>query len=536
MKFPKWGCGSSSPGRLRLLAIVSGGVFAIGTLPVALVPALFLGLLGYAWLLTKALRPGQAFVLGWLWGTLVGAIGMRFVPFVLVRFTPVGWPLAVLGHLGFAAVQGIPWGLGAALGVFLRRRAGAPIELAAALATMVATSLPGVIVWSPAGLASPWPLWIQTADTLGEHGVSALFSAWMAALVRGIECLHAGGPDRLRRAARPIVAVTVGMALVLVYGQLRIAHWSASGTETARIALVTAGVDPFLATERSHWPQLLAELRRETALAETAGIDLTVWPEGAYPYALREDTRVMPHGQREIIGGAIEGPVLFGFLASIPGSTSDTRSASKEFYNSAIVVRPDRSLGVRYDKVELLAFGESIPLSQQIPWLRRTFQRAGGLRAGSGPRRIDLPRVAGAALHLGVLNCYEDTLTSYGRRLAQTLAPNLLVNITNDAWFTGTLAPELHLRLSALRAVELRKDLVRAVNLGPSAWFNAAGQLKAVQRATKPDFLLATPTLRDEPPTFYARAGDLPTWLFLLLVAIGSFVRHRRTGRPKELD
>ena len=519
--------------RLWLGAALGGGAFALATLPVAIVPAVFVGLLGYAWLLSRAARPSQAFALGWLWGTVAGAIGMRFVPAVIVRFTALGWPAAALAHVGLAAAQGIPWGLGAALAVAVRGRTRAPLELATALATMLATSLPGVIVWTPAGLVSPWPLLVQTADTLGERGLSALFAALMAALLRGLDAAVAGDPARRRVARQTFAAVAISVALIVVHGVVSVTRWSARGQETARIALVTTGVDPTLRWEPVNWPRLLAELRRETAIAETAGVDLTIWPEAAYPYAMRHDTRAMPRGQREIIGGAIAGPVLFGFLAAVTIEHPTAPGAPHDLYNSVTVVRPDRSLSTIYDKVELLAFGESIPFGEQIHWLRRTFQRGGGLRPGSAPRRIDVERAAGPALHLGVLNCYEDTLTSYGRRVAKSLAPNLLVNVTNDAWFAGTLAPELHLRLSALRAVELRRDLVRSVNLGPSAWIDAAGQVRAVKRTTAPDFLIVTPTLRDTPPTLYASAGDLPTWLLLLTVACGFHLRKPRCPKPR---
>jgi apolipoprotein N-acyltransferase len=63
-----------------------------------------------------------------------------------------------------------------------------------------------------------------------------------------------------------------------------------------------------------------------------------------------------------------------------------------------------------------------------------------------------------------------------GRRIALSLRPNLLVNVTNDAWFTGTAEPELHARLAVMRAIELRLDLVRAVNRGVASWVDATGR------------------------------------------------------------
>jgi apolipoprotein N-acyltransferase len=121
---------------------------------------------------------------------------------------------------------------------------------------------------------------------------------------------------------------------------------------------------------------------------------------------------------------------------------------------------------------------------------------------------------------MAVLNCYEDTLPDIGRRLAAALAPQLLVNITNDAWFDGTAEPELHARLGAMRAIELRLDLVRAVNLGVTSWVDAAGVVRARYAERTPGTLLVSPTIREPKLTFYARWGDAPTFALLAFFAV----------------
>jgi apolipoprotein N-acyltransferase len=128
-----------------------------------------------------------------------------------------------------------------------------------------------------------------------------------------------------------------------------------------------------------------------------------------------------------------------------------------------------------------------------------------------------------------VLNCYEDTLTDVARRQARALLPNLLVNITNDAWFYGTAEPELHARLAALRAVELRLDLVRAVNLGVSSWVDATGTVRARYDQPPARAIVVTPTLRNHGPTFYARTGDTPAFVILTVLAVVFFLRQRQT-------
>ena len=114
-------------------------------------------------------------------------------------------------------------------------------------------------------------------------------------------------------------------------------------------------------------------------------------------------------------------------------------------------------------------------------------------------------------------------------------SPNLLVNVTNDAWFAGSAEGELHLRLAVLRAIETRRDLVRAVNRGPTTFVDATGR---VARALRPRRCRAT--LSDDAraardaATLYARSGDAPLVL-LASCSIADRLRHRARA-PQNAD
>jgi apolipoprotein N-acyltransferase len=117
--------------------------------------------------------------------------------------------------------------------------------------------------------------------------------------------------------------------------------------------------------------------------------------------------------------------------------------------------------------VELLAFGEYTPLWDYIPPLQR-FPR--GLTPGEAPRVVTV-----ANTRVGVLNCYEDVLDQYAIKIGRD-RPDVLVNVTNDAWFGDTSEPWLHEATSRMRSVETRRDLVRAVNTGTSSHTSATGE------------------------------------------------------------
>ena len=98
-----------------------------------------------------------------------------------------------------------------------------------------------------------------------------------------------------------------------------------------------------------------------------------------------------------------------------------------------------------------------------------------------------------------------------------------MANVTNDSWFGDTSEPWEHLALSVYRAVEMRTDLVRAVNTGVSAFVDATGRVYAKTYAVDPkitptpvDGLLAEVRLVEGGHSFFARFGDVFGYLCLL--------------------
>lgn len=522
--------------RALLLAVAGGVAFALTSPPTDLYPAVIVGLAFLAGALEEPPTPAtrrptlRAFGLGAAWGTAAGIVGLRFVPPVIVRFTPLGFALGVLALILLAAAQSLIWAVGSAVTDLLHRRAHLPFPLAFGAGVLVALCVPTIFAWSPAGLVSPWPSFVQLADVIGERGVSLLFAVSAALLARAA---RTGSRANLRdrQAWSPAIAAVTLLLALHVHGRARIAsvQRASQALPTLRVGLVDQAVKPLDRWNRSHHPTILKTLRQLTSALEAEGAELTVWPEAAYPYTLAHDARLAPRGPRSILGRDVRGPVLVGLITEDLPVTGPGGDLEHNSYNSATLLAPDGTMQPTYDKLELLWFGETVPGGNLFPWLRRTFQRSGGLIPGDAPRALTLPAREGAPpARMAILNCYEDTLPALGRRLAGALAPTLLVNVTNDAWFYATAEPELHARLGAMRAVELRRDLVRAVNLGTTSWIDAAGVVRARYDEQRPGTLMATPALRDAPPTIYARLGDAPLFVALAAAAILSFWNARR--------
>ncbi|MEP7120042.1 MAG: apolipoprotein N-acyltransferase [Byssovorax sp.] len=544
--------------RALFLAVAGGVLFALTSPPTNIYPAVVLGLALLAASLTLPPEPRgrsagpaalgfwRAFGRGAAWGTAAGIVGLRFVPAVIQRFTPLGVFAAYLALVLLAAAQSLIWAIAAGVTALLRRHARAPFELAFAIGVFVAVSLPTVFAWTPAGLVSPWPMFVQLADLVGERGVSAIFAVGAALICRSVLALRGAtpepsdppalpGPLRFGPAARRPALAAVGLfALLAIHGALRMRSITAdtAALPTARIGLVDQAVPPLERWDPKNSAPILRSLRELTRKLENDGVELTIWPEAAYPYTLDHDARFVPRaGPMTILGGRVRGPLLIGLITREKPMITSSGAVEYNSYNSATLITPDGAMQAPYDKLQLLWFGEMVPLGAELPWLRHLFQKSGGLIPGSEPRALTLERDEGPSLRMGVLNCYEDTLSGVGRRVAVELAPNLIVNVTNDAWFQGTAEPELHARLAAMRAVELRRDLVRAVNLGVASWIDAAGVVRARYAGEEASTLQARPAIRNGSLTAYARLGDAPLRVSFGIAAVFFALRARRAKK-----
>lgn len=479
------------------------------------VPLVWLSLAGLAYVLGVDLprRPGRLATLfeggarGLAFGVGMHVTSLRFLPGVITRFASLSFAAGVVALLLVSIIQGTVW-VGLAMMRALLVRWRLPPWLAFAVAGFASAFAPTIFPWTPAGLLTPWPAVVQLADVVGEHGVA--FLTYLSAGLLAEAARRVVARDR-SRAALKVAAVAVALPLAqAAYGAVRIASIERlrAGFPTARVALVSPAFEALERWNATEAAGLLDRLEALTRDAEARGAQLTVWSEAAYPYALAHGRLDGPIGARAILQPGTRGPVLLGAL-TVPEAGAA--------YNSALVAYPDGSVSDSYDKMHLLWFGETVPLGNWIPWLKRTFMRGTGLSEG-----VHNDVLPAGPLKAGVLICYEDTLTAAGREAAAG-GPNLLVNLTNDAWFAGSWEADNQLRLAAMRAVETRRDLVRAVNGGPTSWVDAAGVIRARHESATPSAFIVEPALIEVGPTFYVRTGDLP-----MIVVLGVLVWRRR--------
>ncbi len=174
-------------------------------------------------------------------------------------------------------------------------------------------------------------------------------------------------------------------------------------------------------------------------------------------------------------------------------------------YNSALLLNADGSRGERYDKIHRVPFGEYVPFREWIPWMNTfaPYENDYSITAGEQKTRFKLGKY-----RFGVLICFEDTdpflARPYGVETRDGPPVDFLVNISNDGWFDGSSEHDEHLAISRFRAIEARRSIARAVNMGISALIDGNG------RVLKPTLL----TNRNSPvwqvPFRWEGGSDLP--------------------------
>ncbi|HJT77166.1 MAG TPA: apolipoprotein N-acyltransferase, partial [Gemmataceae bacterium] len=150
-------------------------------------------------------------------------------------------------------------------------------------------------------------------------------------------------------------------------------------------------------------------------------------------------------------------------------------------YNSSVLIREDGAVAGRYDKMHLVPFGEYLPLRDWLPFMQWLSPYDFDYSVTPGERQT---RFGLGGFRFGMVICYEDTDTDLARRYVRPggEAPvDFLVNTSNDGWFDGTSEHEEHLAVARLRAVECRRSLLRAVNMGISAVIDGNGRVLAPQ-------------------------------------------------------
>jgi apolipoprotein N-acyltransferase len=574
---------------LRLLAIVLSGLMVAALVPpfnlenlawVCLIPLLIA-----LWGLKGKHRAKKGFLIGYLAGTI--AFGMQ-----VSWLSNVSWlaPILLTAHLSlffgafgaFAATLGNPW-----------NRAG---EISESPFRSLFTAFTHATVWAGLEWLRGWLFtgfgWnglgvafhdtlviSQAADLFGVTGLSLMLVFFQCVLIQVAHRLKKSAADGIRRPRWDFLAAALGVGFVIAYGILRIAMESGKESIPLKALLVQLnipheGAQMLWPSEQVHMAYEDETLEALEAIAKSdeeklqaavkesgeGGIELShpdwvLWPETALhgnlvrtesgEWGAWSDNRDTISRVRE--GGSFD--LMYG-VVEIEGEARVDGLYPKEnarVYNSIAIESAGGDL-VSYRKRHLVIFGETIPLVDSIPLLKKIYEQQSGARyngsfsAGSSLEPL-LCKLKGREIGIVPAVCFEDTVPRLTRKFVRG-GPQIIVNLTNDGWFKESPAAAQHFANARFRAIELRRPMLRCANTGVSAAIDTIGST-AHPKTGKPQILTGTNgshftrgSLLTElnipvQPGFslYAIIGD---WGIILLSIIGlatAIMESRASGR-----
>jgi apolipoprotein N-acyltransferase len=434
---------------------------------------------------------------------------------------------------------------------------------------------------------------IQIADLAGVSAVTFLVAAvngviaeWLFTRPRLRESL--GADVRRPRLSLQLGALAITIAAVLTYG-----GWRLSQDQFANgpvVALLQTDLDQDIRNDRVvETIEVQNQQLMQQATARQPKPDLIVWAETTYPgtwkvahdpapmsyeyAAWAGDISDMAAALRKLAAGA-GCPVLLGLNSETFADDASAAAAQSRFeakiqtlrasklageelksaerkayedlfghllkrFNSSLFIDVSGNVIGRYDKTHLVPFGEYVPLFEMFPFLGTLAPYAGDalnmLSSGDTFPRMQFT-VAERKYSFGCMICYEDSYADIARRYVtgKESPVDFLVNQSNDGWFKRTQEHEQHLAVSRFRAIECRRALLRAVNMGISAIIDGNGRMVAMpgprwaqSKGVMTVVSAAVPL--DTRGSLYASVGDWLAWACSIGLIAG-FVQRRKVA------
>lgn len=400
------------------------------------------------------------------------------------------------------------------LGVALRRFGPSAIWLAPWI--WVATE------WARSTLFSGFP-WVL----LGSSQAPVLPVAQAASLVgvfglSGLVALVATAAADLaisRRTSHRVGAAGVALLLVVTVaaGTFRVVDGRLTRTGSVlRVGLVQGGVEQELKWDPAYRDIILARHLSLSRQVIGRGVGLVIWPESSTPFFFDAEAQYAEPVRR--LAAESRTPFLIGtdeFERGVDG-------APNRIYNTALLVGPDGESRQAYRKIRLVPFGEFVPLKNLLFFVGPLVEAVSDFSAGTEPVVFDAD-----GRRFSVAICYESVYPDLAQAFVDG-GSQLLVTITNDAWFGRSSAAYQHFDLGALRAIEQGRYVVRAANTGISGVVDPYGRALARTPLFEQTVTAVDVRLLDH-RTIYSRLGNVVVWVS---VAVVVWIAIGRRSRP----
>ena len=485
-------------------AALAGAVASFALPPFGLVPLIVA-------LSMPALQVGRARTAGHA-GLIAGAAGfgwflasLWWISLSLVTGNTGHWPLIPLPLFGIPLLLALFWVPAGAVAHWLGRSAPARVLWFAVALTIcewarghVATGFP----WNAPGyFFSAHVALLQNAAFFGLYGLSFLALLWAFAAA-----IWALGRRRMS------IAMALIVPLASLAGLIRLDRLPEPPSDALPkiVRLVQPAVPQHEKWNRAVRPTHLETLRALSRDSHPIP-QVVIWPETAFAGLLDREAGLF----RETVWSVL--PFDGWLITGVPRFDDQGR-----LFNSAALVTPQGAVQALYDKRRLVPFGEFVPFRRFLPFADAI---AGPVdfSPGTGDAFFTVPGYG----QLRLLICYETLFPGLG--MGSGGRPDILVNLTNDAWFGHTPGPWQHLAQARMRAVEEGIPILRVANTGITAGFDGAGRQLGRIGLGEVDFvdIAVPPPLA---PPFYSQWRDIPLLLLLAVFSVAIIRLDRKAS------
>ncbi|HID70260.1 MAG TPA: apolipoprotein N-acyltransferase [Desulfobacterales bacterium] len=359
------------------------------------------------------------------------------------------------------------------------------------------------------------PLLFQSADIWGHHGLTFLIIMLNTFFTQLI--LNRSEKKLVGQLAIPVSLVFIAATIYSGWRWQQLEN-GLEEAEFMNVAVVQGNIDQgqkWDPARRASTVMGYVEQSR-SLMRKTPKPELLVWPETSLPFYPFQNLLLAP-----VIQLVIEEQVML--LTGSPWYERDSLQPENiQFFNSSLLFDTQGNIVARTSKSHLVPFGEYVPLKEFLPFIAPLVEAVGDFRPG----QIRNPPACKKA-RIGVLICFESVFADISRKWVDEGA-NLLVNMTNDAWYGRSSAPYQTLAMTRLRAVETRRAIVRSANTGFSGFIDPMGRVHKLSPLFELWEAVQKVQIRED-RTFFVRGGYLFAPVCFLLAFIGFvFVGKRK--------
>ena len=349
---------------------------------------------------------------------------------------------------------------------------------------------------------SRWPLFIQFADITGVYGVSFIIVIINTVIFEILLSI-----TKKRRLPLLSIGITIILLIfIFSYGKVKLSENFSAG-KRLKIGVAQGNIPQDMKWNKEMIEMTLDIYEGMTKNLAREGADIVIWPETAAPFYFCEPT---PYREK-VLNIAKKNRIFLLFGAPY----YEVKNKETFYYNSCFLVSPNGDIIGRYDKIHLVPYGEYVPLKRYFPFLGKVSSEIGDFRSGK-----KIKNLYGDDFIIGVLICFEIIFPDLVRRFVKNGA-QLLVTITNDAWFGKTTAPYQHFDKAIFRAVENRVYLIRSANTGISGVIGPKGRVViSTPIFQKRLFIKEISFYNHSHLSFYTKYGDIFSRIILIITAL----------------